>query len=110
MREDIFESDSDSSFGMTEEDSLLLNKSSNVPIDLGPPLAPAPETQTVSNGGGGGSILLTGGGSKDEDSDLFGSSFEGGAEATPVLSGLPTLPREKLEESALVRKVSWPIV
>ncbi|XP_064398533.1 endosome-associated-trafficking regulator 1-like isoform X2 [Halichondria panicea] len=101
IKSDIFESDSDSSFGLTEEDSLFFNKSSNAPIDLGPPLTSVPKTSDVSNGR---TTSLTSRGSKDEDedSDWFGSSLEASTKESPqVLSRV--LAGEG--ESTLVRKL-----
>ncbi len=102
IKSDIFESDSDSSFGLTEEDSLFFNKSENVPLDLGPPLTSVPDTRDVSNGR---TTSLTSRGSKDEDedSDWFGSSLEAGTKESPLV-----LSRVLAGEgdSTLVRKVS----
>ncbi len=97
---DIFESDSDSSFSVTEEDSLLFNKSSNIAIDLGPPLTATPTTRHVPNGK---TLLLVSGGNKEEDSDSSDSSLDESSQTLPRL-----LPGKG--EGAQLRKVRCTIM
>ena len=110
---DLFDSDSDNSFGVNDEDSLLFQKSSSV--DLGPPLTSFPHVHSKGNGvvgvarsHKGADPLVT---SLGIDSDSFESgsslSLEGGSkdvDVMPDMSGLLDIPGSG-GDTVLVRKV-----
>ena len=111
---DIFDSDSDSSFGLNDEDSLLFQKSSS--IELGPPLTSLPHVDNKGNGvvgvarsHKGADPLITGLGMGSDSFESSSSlSLEGGSkevDVVPDMSGLLDIPGSG-EDTILVRKVS----